>query len=454
MIAIVSEMRALKGRGVGKDGVIGKLRIVDNRGARLCACVDDSADFFRAQGIAISRIEEAYEELSQKEGAAHIANMLQKMLEVIRDRALLAGINEITELGISLYDAISHIELEAEENTVTREVCLLLRRILRGQSGIELGDGEGYIGIICETLDVTETLSLRECGFLGFVLAQSRKSLFVEACELLGISALCLCEEDLCGIISGESAILYPEKNIIYLSPSIKVVDDFTAEMKSERRRECVKGIFKCLLGERIYSISEYESEGNSGLLMDMATDERSEEEIFELCRSALEIAEREIFVLLRNTRGARDCLRGILRAAVYGRLSLVTSFASSEEYLDFCESFAEIKNELRAENREFDSDIRQGIVIDNLFSFLLIDKFSKDAQIIFADIENLAKDLEKNDFRDISIAVIKMISDKFSDRNLPLLITSDSDSLKKIDADDMARCDLPLNKLFLVKRI
>lgn len=454
MVAIVSKMRALKGRGVGKDGVMGKLKMVDSRESSFDTNIEWSSDFSRAQGIAISRIEEAYEELSKKEGISHIANTLEKMLEALRDRALISSINEITELGISLYDAISHIELEAEENTVNREVCLLLRRVLRGKSGIELGDGDGYIGVICEPLDITEALSLKECEFLGLLSTQSAESFFAAACDSFGISAIFLGEEVPCSIISGESAILYPERNIIYLSPRIDIVDDFTATMKSEAKGSSLKGIFKCLLGEQIYNVSEYGGEKCLGIAVDMETDERSEEEIFELCRSVAEISNRDIFILLRNAHGGREYLRGILRAAVYGRISVLPSFSSTSEYAAFCELLSEVKNELKIENREFDSDICRGIVIDSIFSLLLSDKIVHDTRLIFVDIESFAKDFEKKDQKDMVISVIKLLLDKFLDRDLSLFAMSNFDILEQIDAEDIESCNLPLSKLFWVEKI
>ncbi len=451
---MVSEMRTLKGTGVGKDSVMGRLKKVESREELFCADADDrDAILYRTQGIAISRIEEAYEEFSKKEGFAYISKTLQEMLDALRDRELVLAINEITELGISLYDAVEHIEGEAEKNSATKELCILFKRILRAKSGIDLGDGEGCIGVVCEQLDVTEALSLRECGFLGLLFTQSAESFFGIACKSFGIPALFLNEEVFFDITSGESAILYPTRNIIYLSPKIDIVDDFTATMKSEAKRSRLKGVFKCLLGEQVYSVSEYGREGYSGLAINLAVEERSEEEVFELCRSVCEIGERELFILLRNIHGAREYLRGILRAAVYGRISILPSFASSKEYSAFCEAFSDIKGELRLEKREFESEIRQGVVLDNIFSVVLCDKIAEGVEFVLADIDSLTKNSDEKDQKEICLALLKMLCDKFLKQKKTFLLMGNTELLDEIQ-EDIENFKLPNTEIFFVKKM
>ncbi len=454
MIAIVSEMRTLKGTGVGNDSVMGRLKRVDSREELFCADGDErDATLYRTQGIAISRIEEAYEEFSKKEGFEYIAKTLQEMLDALKDREFLLAINEITELGISLYDAVEHMECEAPKNSVIKELCLLFKRILGAKSGIELGEGDGCIGVVCDQLDVTEALSLRECGFLGLLFTQSAESLFGIACKSFGIPALFLNEEGFFDIASGESAILYPAKNIIYLSPKIEVVDAFTAAMKNEAKRSSFKGVFKCLLGEQVYSVSEHGREVYSGLAINLAVEERSEDEIFELCRSVCEIAERELFILLRNMHGAREYLRGILRAAVYGKVSLLPSFASAKEYSAFTSLLSEIKSELRLERREFDSEIRLGLVLDNIFGLLLCDKFSEGTEFIFLDIDSLAKNADVSDQKEIALALLKMLFDKFSKQKTALFLMGKGEIFEEIE-EDMEFFKAPQTKLFFVKKM
>lgn len=451
----MSEMRVLKGTGVGNDAVMGKLKIVDEDEELFCADTEDrEAIFFRTQGIAISRIEEAYEEVSKKEELSYILQVLQKMLEVVKGREFISAINEITQLEISLYEAIEHIEREAVENSITREICLLFKRILKAKSGIDLSDGEGCIGIICDSLDVTELISLGTCGFLGLIFVQSPESPFARVCGSFGIPTLFLSYEKLYELAEGESAILYPTRNVIYISPRIEIVDDFIATMKNETRERGLWGVFKCLLGESVYSVYEYGREEYSGFAIDMTVEERCEEEVFELCRSVAEISGGDVFIIFRNIQGVREYLRGILRAAVYGKISIVTSFASSKEYSDFCDSFSEIKNELTLEKREFDSEIRQGILVDNIFSVLLTDKIVKESQLIFVDVENLAKTSDKSDKKDIIFAIIKLLSNKALMQDKPLFIMGNAEILDERELKEVKNSNQQHIKLCCVKKI
>ena len=420
MNSVVSEMRTVKGIGIGERAVMGRIKNIKGERLEESREVDDNEVFSRAQGIAISRIEESYEVFRIKTEFAEIVSKLLEMLVIVRSRDFYTAIKDITDAGITLFDAISHIERESENDLVMREVCRVFARILNGISGVELCDAEECIAVSSEKMDITELSGIVCSKISALVCVGESDSLFAKGVQLLGISALFVCEEDICACAENTTAILYPLRNTLYLSPQIEIVDDFTSTLKAEYREVNLNRVLGFFCGERIYRVTDLRSGAESGFAIEMPT---GEYDSFDLYRSIAEISDgKRVTVLIRDIKNLYDSLMGIYRAAVYGNLSVAVSLKTSEDYIRLCEIFDEVGGELSGEKREFECGIARGIIIDNIYGALLAEKFCRNADFIFIDTAFILDSVRNEDKREILISFIEAIVGKVSVKNIFIL--------------------------------
>ena len=122
MNAVASKMFSIKGVGIGKSAVMGKLSIVRIKQDTVSHNDESEWDSFsRLLGIVISRIEEAYEYLVDM-GAEDIRMLLCNMLGLIRKREFLSEIKNMTDKGYGALSAIQMLKMN-DGSVAFDEVC-------------------------------------------------------------------------------------------------------------------------------------------------------------------------------------------------------------------------------------------------------------------------------------------------------------------------------------------
>ncbi len=398
MNAVGAKMQTVKGYGVGREAVMGRLKSITQMRERVQGAGETRdygwEDFSRAVGISISRVGELCEYI---DGIvpSDLRSQLCVMLDFLRSRDFLSEMRDMIDSGIASVAAVEHIEREYGEDASIRETCVLLARILRGEMPDYISEDGTVIAFSQERLDVTSILAAVRAEISGLVCVGDSDSLAVKLADVLGLSALFITDDDIEKCLCGERAILDPERAVLFISPEIEVVDEFTSRINGEKLDEAL-GIF---CGETLYQCFEGATGERCGFLLDMRGNVSLEDDLFLLYRRVAEQAGNGgVTVCIRDAARAYEHLRAVCRAAVYGRFSVAVSARTACEYAGFCEIFSCVCEELTREGREFEDGISCGAVIDSMSAALLSDFLAESADFLLVDTECVTNGMAEKD--------------------------------------------------------
>lgn len=409
MSTVVSKMQTVKGIGVGKSAAMGKLRRIWRQEELERAYRTQSeewAEFSRAVGIAISRIEESVEYLGEAI-PPEAAEEFSLMLGLIRSREFLCEIKDMIEGGISVSDAVTHLRMEYKDDTAVAEVSALIVGILQGFAE-NTPYSEGDIAVIEGKVDISSLVFLARMGVSAFVCFGELSRVFVRLCDTLNVSVLVIPEEELYKCTEAENAILYPDKGALFVSPEIEIVSDFSSKLREDQASE----IFASFCNEGIYSTFEYGTRKFSGFIID-AKNIDDEEKLFILYRRVAEaFGGKSVTVCLNEKNEALlwEHLRAVCRAAVYGEISIAARVRGVREYERIKSCLWGVCDELRAEKREFEDSISLGVMIDNIASFLVFDSLARCAERITVDMREITAGVLEEDKRAVCESFLRWV--------------------------------------------
>ena len=95
----------------------------------------------------------------------------------------------------------------------------------------------GEILLYDRGIDTSEIFSLSE-DISAIVAVGKVTDAAAVAIKARGMSAVFISEEDADAICEGERAVIYPERDTIFIAPKIEIVDDFSTRMRSEIEQE------------------------------------------------------------------------------------------------------------------------------------------------------------------------------------------------------------------------
>ena len=394
MNALEVKSQTVKGYGAGREAVMGRLKSISQLRRKEVKVSDEHLgeweDLSRAIGISVSRIGEL-KEYVREIASADLLSRLDAMLSFLRSREFLAEARDMIDGGICAAAAVEHIDAEYESDVAVNETCLLLLNVLRGAVGEYLQDDGIVIALSRERLDGTDILSIVRAEISGLVCVGDKDCLARSIADLLKLPALFVSEEDADKLICGERAILSPESSSLTVAPDIEAVDKFLSLIKDDSPDEPSGSFF----GEVIYRVLDLKMQQSCGFLAELQQTDRSEDELFLIYRRVAERAHREAAtVIVRSGMSVYDHLRAILRAAVYGRLSVAVSARSGAEYEGICQIFACVCEELSREGREYEDRVALGAVIDSIGGALLVDALAKSADFLLIDATSLSESL------------------------------------------------------------
>ena len=293
----------------------------------------------------------------------------------------------------------------------------------------EVGEGDlangSEIALCRKPIDAKRLLEISRADFSALVCVGEGKGEIAETAREVGLPTLFLSEDAAEECDCGENAILYPDRGMLFVSPTIAVMDEFTSI--SERLPESRE-----LSGIKVCDICEYLSGKILGKAVEMSEQSGSEDALFEIySRFAEECGEGYITVLIQKEVNRLEHLRALLRAAVYGRIA-VASFASSvREYREFCEVFDMAREELSRERREFEDGIARGVASGDILSLLYASELARASDFFVVDAEHLTQAAVGEEKDEACGRYLRLLADEASANIDKLLVCGERELIK-----------------------
>lgn len=246
------------------------------------------------------------------------------------------------------------------------------------------------IALCREPIDSKRALELFRADFSALVCVGDGTGETAETVRDIGFTTLFVSEESAEECVCGENAIIYPDRDVILVSPSIAAIDDFTARAESVADRAEPIGV-------NVYELYDCGSERFVGKVVENTEPSRAEDELFEIySRFAEECEDGYITVLVTESGKMLEHMRSVLRAAVYGRIAIAVRADSVGEYRRFREIFGMAREELSRERREFEDAVSLGVDSGNLFGLLFARELLTDSDFFVADMAFIAQNAPK----------------------------------------------------------
>jgi len=300
-------------------------------------------------------------------------------------------------------------------------------------------EGYVYISRVCDPLVLFYIV--KNSG-LGAVFYGDRNDMVAELAELLSFPVIFVTETD--ENFEGENAILSTEKGVLYISPSLDVIDEFYR--RTEQERGSAESFFKT----QAASIVSLSGNLRCGDLIDLSELRCDEERLFSAYRRYAEgEGAKGLQVLLPRMSSEIFIghLKAVLRAAVYGRIGVLCRISSERDIKDLQNILKQCSTELLAEEREFEKDIELGAVIDNLSGMLLLEEISDCCDFIVIDTDAIS--LEDEEERLLAVSRISKIAESdVCEKNKRVVLMGSGEIIRK--ALSNVRKD-HINKFFLI---
>lgn len=264
----------------------------------------------------------------------------------------------------------------------------------------------------------------------GVVVAGAHTEGAAVAVRARGLSAVFIDAEDAAWLTEGERAVIYPERDMLFLAPRLEIVDDFSTRMRAEIENEpCYsQPLIEC---RELFS-------GKVGMLaISGHTLMRGEEAAFETYKRAAEECElRRLLILLNHNEinaaeQLRTEIRAVIRAAVYTKITLAVSVRSILEYERVCASVRGISKELREAGGEIPDGVSVGVIIRDAREVVCIEEYSRAADIILLDAERLVGDVCDGERTLALEGYLRVMMGRMSFRVRDVVIMGDNASLE-----------------------
>ena len=292
------------------------------------------------------------------------------------------------------------------------------------------GESFGEIVFSKDSISAFEILSLPEEVF-GIVGVLEKSVEAIDAARERGISAVFISQQDAELLSDGERAVIYPERNTLFIAPGIDIVDDFSSRIRRE-----IKNV-----SDRSYRLVECRElfSGKAIMLaLWMGEDMCGEEYAFSLFKEAAQGCELLKLVIIiekidfDSIDGLRDNIRGAIRSAVYTKIVLIVSVGSIKEYEQFLRLLKLSLKELREEGGEIPEDISCGILIKETKEAVCIEGYSSAADMVVLDIESLLVGVCEEERGRVLEGYLNVICERISGRVKDVLVIGDKTSLEK----------------------
>lgn len=245
----------------------------------------------------------------------------------------------------------------------------------------------GEIAVYDRTVDVADILALPD-DISGILVIGERTDTVGVAVKARGISAVFISREDADGLADGERAVIYPERDTVFIAPKIEIVDDFSTRMRAEIEEDPKEKV-------RLWDCREHFS-GKIGMMAMLADkDVLGEEHAFERYKIAAEECELKKLLILFDTSCFdteifRSHIKGIIRAAIYTKIALAVSVKSIDEYEKIISLIKGVCCTLRKSGCEIPEDICCGVVINNASVAVCTEEYSRAADVVVIDSKEL----------------------------------------------------------------
>lgn len=227
------------------------------------------------------------------------------------------------------------------------------------------------IAVCCERIGRERIVELFEGDFSAIVCVGDAEEGLIEAARERGIPMLFVSEENIGICICGENAVLYPHRGVMFISPTVEIIDAFMRD-----------GEGNDFLGDGIEVGHMYEiSSGKCvGRAIEVSNIIYREDELFDIYCRLTEDRSGELCVCLRRSENTVEHLRALMRAAVYGSISLAVLARTPHEFRNIRGLVDAVREELASEGREFNRSVRVGVIAEDIFGALYASELSEMA--------------------------------------------------------------------------
>ena len=425
MKAVLSEMRVLKGTGVGEEPVMGHLVNITSDGKNIeDGKLSEWDRFVSSSEEGISRLEEAIWYLEGR-ASRNTVSRISDQLAVLCQKSFFSEVKKYIRKGMTAIEALERVKVKNAGNCAITQACCLIKHILRGFSediyidmtDIAVSDMEG---------DAVTLVSLERAGALGLVCVGDGKGLAAEIAEELSFPVLFV-EDDMTERYNGkERAVLDPAKDSLFISPEIDIVDTVSSSLKSARERNVCEndelfGGFVLTKTKHIVSGRERREEGYA---LERCVEDESEEELFDAYRQLAERLEgKKITVCIRSSERMYESIRAVYRASVYGNINVAVLAKDPAELEEFRRQFMEVSSELDLEDREFNRDMRIGALVNDIAGILFAEAFSDIADFVLIDPSYISASVGDKYHSFIREKFLNMAVDRFKNSNMEEIV-------------------------------
>ena len=285
--------------------------------------------------------------------------------------------------------------------------------------------------LLCDGVLSARDISLMSDEIVGVVAVGERADAVAFAAMAQGISALFVSQEDADRLSEGERAVIYPERDTLFIAPKIEIVDDLSSRMRAEMASAPNESA-------RLFDCREFSS-GKVGMKAIVADNVSQDEEgAFAVYKQAAEECALERLVILIDTadldgiESIRTQMRGAIRAAVYTKLVLVISARSMKEYEHISQLVKGLSKELKDAGGEIPERISQGVWIRDAKGAVCVEEYSRAAELAAVDIDALLEGSCEEEQECVLEGYLSVVSDKMSWRVRDVVLLGRKQTLEK----------------------
>ncbi len=276
-------------------------------------------------------------------------------------------------------------------------------------------------------IEASDIASLPEDA-IGLIVIGENDPAVAESIRARNISAIFIGEEQREMLRDGERAVLYPDRNTLFIAPQIEIVDDFSMRINSEEKWEKTKRALGC---------REYFSD-KVGVFLIVASEEIiCEEDAFRIYSDAAqECGFLPLIILidlsfLKSDETLSENLRAIIRATVYTKIIPAFGVSSLEEFESMKNRVKSCARELSLEGREVPQNITCGVIIKSPHEVVCIDSYSSVTDFVVIDLEGITADIKGDEIERAREGYLGIIQEKMSRGALSVIFIGDRRSLE-----------------------
>ncbi len=277
-----------------------------------------------------------------------------------------------------------------------------------------LGGTEASFGqiLLCDNALCASEISALPDDVVGVVAVGERTDAATLAVRARGISALFISQEDAEGLAEGERAVIYPERDTLFIAPRLEIVDDLSIRMRAEIDGEPSYQGYDC---REVFS-------GKVGMLAIVADKSlRDEESAFAIYKRAAEECELKKLMILFDAESFEESdklranIKGIIRAAVYTKVIVAIASRSIAEYERISQLVKGTVKELLGIGCEIPDGISVGVWINDAREVVCIEEYSRAADLVAVDVASLLGGVCEGEREAVLDGYLRVLMDKMS---------------------------------------